>query len=1016
MASITLSPSSASGWTNSSNVTASDNSYATSTVAKGEDFGGSGMSVLLTVSFPAAGLAADDVIDGVEVRIERNLSSSTGGTKTIQLEVAGSGTANGPSTWTTSDVTETNGTPSDLWGMSWTAASFNSGFDVAFRAGFNNGSSTKTASVDYVSVTIYYHPGLVEKSVADAGTITATESLEISATVPLADSGTVSATDDLSVSATLPLADAGTITATDDLTVAASFTLTDSGTVTAAENLVVEIIDHVSLSDSGTITADESLTIGPQLVDSGTVTATEALTVDASTPLADSGTISATEAMQIAFGLADDGTITAAEALAISATVPLADSGTVSATEHLQIKSIDIVTEPRVALDVYDLSGNRLGSGPIATPLAASYSMRADEIGTFRATVPAIAANADVLAAGREIRIRRAGEGEVFRGILDQPKVVVGEDGAILLELAGQSTAARLVWANTLLGRTFSGATVATAVSTLLAGTGWTAGAVDSATISARFDGATVWKALRNIAETLGWHAVEDPLTQRVSLAAASGSSGLVFRQVDHAGPEMAVIPLTGLTIPATEQAIWNRIIPLGAGEGINALSLRFSGRSSPYTIQTATGPDGNTYWYLEDAASVAAYGARTQVLKFDEIAPLSNSAAEETAAANTLYDAASAWLGYYANPTEFYEASVVGLTHYAGGTPRFTIGQTVRLQWTGIVTDDAGTRLWKSVDANVYLMGFEREFHESGSDSWRLELATVDRRQPGPGDAIVKAIDDLWAIKTAMRPYTYREIHGPSVESVASGQPATLPVTFDDNVSLLHKAVLTVRKRRVKSNVTGAAAGGGQTTSSGGGATSSGGSSHSHTIALKTTTSSGGHSHLVGDFYPTTTWSDPAYMQQITMKNEATGMAYGFYVGRNGTEAGSGKFESFLTTPHTHDVDGQTSSSESSHTHTVPSHSHSVGDHTHPMSYGIYLGPAAGSPAFTITINGTDRTAALGGPWNGDISVDITPYLVDANGHVLRQVNSVVIGAAQLCDVEMTVRSLVSATSIVPV
>ena len=124
----------------------------------------------------------------------------------------------------------------------------------------------------------------------------------------------------------------------------------------------------------------------------------------------------------------------------------------------------------------------------------------------------------------------------------------------------------------------------------------------------------------------------------------------------------------------------------------------------------------------------------------------------------------------------------------------------------------------------------------------------------------------------------------------------------------------------------------------------------------------------------------------------------------------------SFLTTPHTHDVDGQTSSSESSHTHTVPSHSHSVGDHTHPMSYGIYLGPAAGSPAFTITINGTDRTAALGGPWNGDINVDITPYLVDANGHVLRQVNSVVIGAAQLCDVEMTVRSLVSATSIVPV
>ena len=159
MASITLSPSSASGWTNSSNVTASDNSYATSTVAKGEDFGGSGMSVLLTVSFPAAGLAADDVIDGVEVRIERKLSSSTGGTKTIQLEVAGSGTANGPSTWTTSDVTETNGTPSDLWGMSWAAASVTSGFDVRIRAGVHNGRHTQNPSRPFGSRALQQHPG-----------------------------------------------------------------------------------------------------------------------------------------------------------------------------------------------------------------------------------------------------------------------------------------------------------------------------------------------------------------------------------------------------------------------------------------------------------------------------------------------------------------------------------------------------------------------------------------------------------------------------------------------------------------------------------------------------------------------------------------------------------------------------------------------------------------------------------------------------------------------------------------
>ena len=826
------------------------------------------------------------------------------------------------------------------------------------------------------------------------------------------------------------LSDSGTVTATEALSVSATLGLTDSGVVSATEDLAIEIIDHVSLSDAGTITADESLTIGPGLVDAGTITATESLIVDASTPLSDAGTVTATEAMQIGFALGDAGTLTTTEAMQIG--FALGDAGTLSATEHLQIKSIDIVTEPRVALDVYDLLGNRLGSGPIATPLAASYSMRADEIGTFRATVPAIAANADVLAAGREIRIRRAGEGEVFRGILDQPKVVVGEDGAILLELAGQSTAARLVWTNTLLGRTFSGATVATAVSTLLTGTGWAGGTVDSATISARFDGTTVWKALRNIAEALGWHAVEDPLTQQVSLAAASGSSGLVFRQVDHAGPELAVVPLTGLTIPATEQAIWNRIIPLGAGEGINALTLRFSNRVSPYTIQTATGPDGNAYWYLEDAASVAAYGARTQVLKFDEIAPLSNSSAEETAAANTLYDAASAWLGYYANPTEFYEASVVGLTHYAGGTPRFTIGQTVRLQWTGIVTDDAGTRLWKSVDADVYLMGFEREFHEDGSDSWRLELATVDRRQPGPGDAIVKAIDDLWAIKTAMRPYTYREIHGPYRESVDSTHNATVTIDYDDSVTYLHRAELRLVKRKVRSNVSTAAAGGSPTSNAtttaanaGGGVTSAGGTSHTHSISAGVTSDDiGEHYHQIAQAQPTASWVDPSYLQQmIFASSQGGGLDYGIYGGRNGTEGSTKTLWTSGFTFHKHNITATATNSESSHTHSLPTHTHSIDahshtmpTHTHSLNYGIYDGPTAGAPGFGIAINAVDVTSALGGPWNGDVVLDITPWLVDGDGHILRQGNSLVVSSAQLCDVELTVKSLVSALSVVPV
>lgn len=815
--------------------------------------------------------------------------------------------------------------------------------------------------------------------------------------------------------------DASSASVDEAAAVSATLPAGDASTVDVTEVATVDVVVTVSASDAATVAVDEAVVgIGVGATEANAVASVEGAAISVAAGVADDSTPIADEAVVGSTMLAADdagavGVSEATPAIALGAT----DASTVGITEAEVLRSIDIVTEPRVSLRIYNPSGGgRLGAGPIAMPLAVSYHQRAGEIGTWKATVAATSPNADLLQAGRIVSIHRAGEGRVFDGYIDPPEVTVGDDGAILLEVGGQSISARALWTNTLLGRQYSGETVEDAVTDLLAGSGIGLDSVGAGTISARFDGTSVWKAITAIADTMGWHVVEaDTVARTISVKPAGGSSGLVIRQVATTPTDLAVVPLVGLKVPMTSADVWNRVIPLGAGEGVNALTLRWATRTSPYTIHQDYGPDGAPYWYIQDDASISAYGERTQVLSFRDIAPISNSAAEEVTAANTLYDVAAAWLRHQAATREYYEADVVGLKHRRpDGWWWFTIGQTVRLQWSGVVEDDAGRRLWKSIDADVYLMGFERTFNADGTDTWTLELATQDQVTPGPADAIVKAIDSLWAIQTAMRPYTYREIHGPSVESVASGQSATLPVTFDDNVSLLHKAVLTVRKRQVKSNVTGAAAGGGQTTSGGGGATSSGGSSHSHTITGKTTSSSGSHSHLVGDFYPTTTWSTPAYMQQITMKDEATGLAYGFYVGRNGTEAGSGKFESYLTTPHTHDVDGQTSSSESSHTHTVPSHTHTVSDHTHPMTYGIYLGPAASTPAFTITINGVDRTAALGGPWNGDISVDITPYLVDANGHVLRQNNSIVIGSSQLCDVEMTVRSLVSASSVVPV
>lgn len=122
-------------------------------------------------------------------------------------------------------------------------------------------------------------------------------------------------------------------------------------------------------------------------------------------------------------------------------------------------------------------------------------------------------------------------------------------------------------------------------------------------------------------------------------------------------------------------------------------------------------------------------------------------------------------------------------------------------------------------------------------------------------------------------------------------------------------------------------------------------------------------------------------------------------------------------STSHTHTVSGTGSGGGSPHSHSTSSHTHSLtlAPHTHAVSYGIFQASTPSTPQVTITINGTNRTAALGGPWNTGAELDITPYLTAAGGlgQPLRQDNTIALGANTLCDIEVEVHSLASSTSL---
>ena len=183
--------------------------------------------------------------------------------------------------------------------------------------------------------------------------------------------------------------------------------------------------------------------------------------------------------------------------------------------------------------------------------------------------------------------------------------------------------------------------------------------------------------------------------------------------------------------------------------------NLANSTRSSPYTIQSATGPDSQTYYYISDSTSVATYGTRQRVIQVRDILPLGTSTTDLQRAANTLYDEAVNFLQKHKDPLDEYDVEVVGLRHVANGAYRFQVGDTFRVQFTGNALDSSGgTTTALTVDTNLYLLGFTRTFNGDGSDTWKLTLSNVLREVPNDGNITAQFMSQLQAVKAAPLPF----------------------------------------------------------------------------------------------------------------------------------------------------------------------------------------------------------------------------------------------------------------------
>jgi hypothetical protein len=155
----------------------------------------------------------------------------------------------------------------------------------------------------------------------------------------------------------------------------------------------------------------------------------------------------------------------------------------------------------------------------------------------------------------------------------------------------------------------------------------------------------SVLKALQLLADQQGLHLRLGTTHRRIEFGAFGEASGLTFINTQAAPAALYgnddVALIERFTVEHSAEVAANWLIPLGAGEGVAQLTLQHATRIGLYTVQSMTGPDGQTLYYIADAASIAALGRIEKVGVF-YIAPVTNSDDIENAA-NALYDAAYA-------------------------------------------------------------------------------------------------------------------------------------------------------------------------------------------------------------------------------------------------------------------------------------------------------------------------------------------------------------------------------------
>lgn len=463
----------------------------------------------------------------------------------------------------------------------------------------------------------------------------------------------------------------------------------------------------------------------------------------------------------------------------------------------------------RVWADVYTPGGSRYGDGPIRTIRQASITRTLDKAGSFTISLPETDTRAiDLLQNKRRLHIFGEQFGvtrELTRGIVEGMSAQETANG-YSLTVDGPDVLEELKFKSVLVGRKYEAQAVQAVVDDLLGLVGgWTRSGTVSNLVSSRFDGSSVLKALQNMIAQQGIH-FRMASANVLEIGSFGTDSGLRMFAPTAFPIEMvsdhATILIEKLSIVKDSEDIVNWLVPLGAGQGDAALSLEFSTRTTPYAIQSMTGPDGRTLYFISDAASITSYGQIEKVGTFKDIAPISTSKTDVIQAANALYDAAAAWLTRYSQLQEVYNVTCRKLTQ------NVMPGDKIHLRYLGVVTDETNTvTTFRNINDDFWIMSLTERFNASGA-SVTMKIAAVDRHEQSVANVLLGAIESLRVNNVHVQPYFSKDSWKDSF-AIDNTHPVIFTVDITNATQALNRAIVRIRTVPFRANVQAAESGG---------------------------------------------------------------------------------------------------------------------------------------------------------------------------------------------------------------